>query len=56
MAEPDPLELADIANAERAKRAQRDAFQRARAVRRAAEPLPAGGLFDEVRRNTLELF
>lgn len=30
--------------------------ERRRAARRACEPLPAGGLFDEVRRDTQELF
>lgn len=50
------FELAEIANAKGAKRAQLEALQRQRSTRLGNAPMPEGGLFDEVRRNTMELF
>ena len=51
----DPFAAADQDNADGAKRAQLAGVERERQARRRADPLPAGGLFDEVRRNTQEL-
>lgn len=46
----------DVGNAAGAQRHALESLSRERAARRSAEPLPEGGLFDEVRRNTRDLF
>jgi hypothetical protein len=52
----DLLEASDTANEDGAKRAALEAFRRERERQRRNDPLPAGGLFDDVARNTQELF
>lgn len=52
----DPFEEADTANAAGARRAALERVKAQRAAKRDNQPLPEGGLFDEVRRNTQELF
>ncbi len=51
----DPEIEADQANASRARAAALERLQRDRQARRAAEPLPAGSLFDEVTRDQIDL-
>lgn len=53
---PDPFKAAELANAERAKAEALERFRRERDAHRLANPMPAGGLFDDVRRNQKELF
>lgn len=53
---PDILAAADRANAEGAKRAALERVRREKTSRRDSQPMPEGGLFDEVRRAQQELF
>lgn len=53
---PDVFAEADANNARAAVAARLEQERRARDARRAYQPPSAGGLFDEVRRNTQELF
>ena len=52
----DPFAQADAENRQRAAREALERHQRAKAHRRDNQPPPDGGLFDEVRRTTQELF
>lgn len=56
MSEPDPFAQADDENAQRAKAEALARLERDRGARRDNQPPPAGGLFDEVRRSTRDLF
>ena len=55
-ASPDVFAQADANNARAAVAARIDAKRRETEARRAHSPMDAGSLFDEVRRNTQELF
>lgn len=52
----DPLAAADLANARHQARHDLAQHQARRAARRDLQPMPEGGLFDDVRRHTQELF
>lgn len=52
----DPFAQADALNAAGARKAALESHLSERMARRDVQPLPTGGLFDEVRRNQKELF
>lgn len=52
----DPFAEAQAENAARARRDALERMRRERDGRRGHAPLPEGGLFDEVRRTTRDLF
>ena len=54
--ERDPFAQADDLNAKRAAMEALLRLQHERTARRQSQPLPEGGLFDEVRRGQQEMF